>query len=263
MLNLCVSGAAGKMGRRIMALALEDPQIKIVQAVEYSGHPSIGQDIGAFIGAVHHGALLSDSLQAGADVAIDFSSPAGTMHILEGCLKHKTPLVIGTTGLDNKQIEAVRNAGKSIPVLLSPNMSLGVNLLFKLVSIAAKALGSDYDAEVFETHHRFKKDAPGGTALRLAECIARARGANPEEKIHYGRHGAELKRPDGEIGIHALRVGDVVGDHTVIFGNLGERLEFSHRASTRDLFARGALFAAKHIAKSKPGFYEMQDILEV
>lgn len=263
MINLCVFAAAGKMGRRVLSLALEDPKFSVVQALEHSKSEALGRDIGDLAGTAPWHLEVTGALAEGADVVVDFSTPDATMSLLESCVKHGTAMVIGTTGLSAEQIQAIKSAGRKIPILLSPNMSLGVNLLFKLAEIAAGVLGEDYDAEVVEAHHRFKKDSPSGTALRLVECIAKAREVSVPDVMRCGRKGNDLSRDAKEIGVHSMRVGDIVGDHTVFFGNMGECIELKHSAHTRDIFARGALHAAKFLAKAEPGFYEMKDILGI
>ncbi|MFA5793918.1 MAG: 4-hydroxy-tetrahydrodipicolinate reductase [Candidatus Brocadiia bacterium] len=243
MITLAVNGAAGRMGLSIIRLATDSKIFKLVLAVDRPGHPQSGKDVGLMVGLGKPlGVTLSAAIDKKADVAIDFSLPAGAMGCLDACRKHKIPLVIGTTGFDKTQLNKIKAASKVIPCLLSPNMSLGANLLFRLGAEAARTLGPDYDAEIIETHHRFKKDAPSGTAKRLAECVAKASNKN--------------------IPIHSLRIGDVVGDHTVVFSNLGERIELTHRVNNRDIFARGAIYAAKFLANAKPGLYSMSDILK-
>ena len=263
MITLCVNAAAGRMGRRILALAIEAQDITVTQALEHPEHESLGRDIGILAGTTPQGLVVTDTMEPDTDVAIDFSTPEATMKLLEQCTINKTAIVIGTTGLDKSQIAAVQNAGKVIPVLLSPNMSVGVNVIFRLAEIAAQALNADYDVEVIEAHHRFKKDSPSGTALRLVERIAHARNVSPEDVMKHGRQGTNLERTQEEIGVHSLRIGDVVGDHTVVFGNLGECVEIRHKAHTRDIFVRGALHAAKFLSTAKPGFYKMSDILGI
>lgn len=231
------------MGATIIRLVAEAKDLKLITAIDRPDHPQTGKDAGILAGL---GRPLGVKLGAGIDkkpaVMIDFSLPVGTMACLDACKKYKIPLVIGTTGFDKRQLSKIKAASKTIPCLLSPNMSLGANLLFRLGAAAAQTLGPDYDVEIIETHHRFKKDAPSGTAKRLAESIAGVIGKNPP--------------------IHSLRIGDVVGDHTAVFSNLGERIELTHRVNNRDIFARGAIYAAKLLAKSKPGLYSMADIIK-
>jgi len=260
--RLAVNGACGRMGSMVVRLAAADAQVRLGAAIDAADHPRLGEDIGTLAGLDSPlGVLLSDDLDSEADVMIDFSNPAGAMRCLETCVERRIPLVIGTTGLDERQAAKVRSAAKIIPVVLTPNMSVGVNLLLKIVGDVAKALGREYDVEIVETHHRFKKDAPSGTALKLAEAIAKATGRDIEKDAVYGRHGALCERRAGEIGIHAVRAGDVVGEHTVTFAALGERVELAHKVSSRETFARGALRAAKFLLARKPGLYSMLDVL--
>ncbi len=261
MTTLAIHGAAGRMGLRLIALAHEDPQLKPTAALDRAGHPSLGQDVGRLAGIGDIGVPLSDRLAAKVDAVIDFSIPAATRILLHRCVETKSSLVIGTTGLGDADHRAIDEAGKSIAVLQAPNMSLGVNLLFALAGQVARQLGDDYDIEVVEAHHRFKKDAPSGTALGIAEAICKATGKDLKATLVHGRHGDDVPRNRGQIGMHALRSGDVVGRHTVSFGTLGEELQLTHIASTRDVFARGALHAAKWLAGKKPGRYGMRDVL--
>lgn len=205
--------------------------------------------------------VLRDTLEGKAEVVIDFSTPAATRGILQACLRQGVRLVIGTTGLDAALIAEVDNAARQVAVLTSANMSLGVNLLLELVGKVAAKLGDDYDIEIVEAHHRFKKDAPSGTALALAGAICEATGKKLEKDVVNGRHGGEAMRRRGEIGMHAIRSGDVVGRHTVSFGGLGEEISIGHVASSRDVFARGALRAARWLAGKPAGRYSMKDVL--
>ncbi|MCE9591832.1 MAG: 4-hydroxy-tetrahydrodipicolinate reductase [Planctomycetes bacterium] len=258
---IAIHGAAGRMGQRLVALATEDAELRVAGAVDRAGCPELGRDAGTLAGVKPLGVNVADKLDGTAKVVIDFTTPAATRVVLEACVKNGAALVIGTTCLtpdDHKFIDA---AAKKIAVLQAPNMSLGVNLLFALAAQVAKQLGDDYDIEIVESHHRFKKDAPSGTALGIAQAICDATGKDIVKDVVHGRHGDDTTRKRGEIGMHALRVGDVVGDHTVTFGAPGERLELSHYASTRDVFARGALRAAKWLAGKKPGRYQMKDVL--
>ncbi len=261
MTTLAVSGALGRMGGRVIALAHESPDLRVVTAIEREGHPLLGQDPGPYLGIGPLGATLAADLSTRVDVLIDFSSPDATMQRLQECIAHRTAFLVGTTGLTEDQMSRIRQAASAIPCLVSPNMSVGVNVLYQIVSEAARLLGAGYDVEVIEAHHRFKKDAPSGTALRIARVIAAALGRDVAKDCVYGRHATASERSGTEIGIHAVRAGDIVGDHTVIFSNLGERLEITHRAHSRDTFARGALRAAKFLAQAKPGFYHIDEAL--
>ena len=260
MTKIAITGATGRVGRRIAALAIESQQFDIVAALESAGHESLGCDIGEVAGVGAFVVKITDALDAPAEVLIDFSTPEATLCWLDYCKAHKTPMVIGTTGLTESQRAEVAEAAKGITIVHAANMSVGINLLLQLVGRVAKALGEDYDIEISETHHRFKKDAPSGTALALAKAICRQTGADVGDVLVYGRGGQCPRRP-GEIGVHALRLGDTVGEHTVYFGNLAETVTLGHVAHTRDTFARGALRAAGWVAGRKAGLYSMQDVL--
>ncbi|OGW61173.1 MAG: 4-hydroxy-tetrahydrodipicolinate reductase [Nitrospirae bacterium RIFCSPHIGHO2_01_FULL_66_17] len=257
-------GASGKMGARLVALATETPGLAVGAAVERAGHPSLGRDAGEASGAgplgVAIGADVRAALSAG-DVVIDFTTSAATLALLPQAVEAKIALVIGTTGLDAAGVEAIRSASSRIPIVFAPNMSLGMNVMFKVVADVARALGAGYDVEIVEAHHRQKKDAPSGTALALGRALADAAKHRLDEVAVYARHGDVGPRAAGEIGIQTIRAGDIVGDHTVLFGGLGERLEITHRASSRDTFARGALRAAQWLSDKSPGLYDMQDVL--
>lgn len=260
MIQIAITGAAGRMGRRIAALAIESELFDIVAALETPGHPAMGQDIGELAGVGAFGVEVSDALEEAPDVLIDFSGPEGTMAALEQCREHGAAMVIGTTGLTASQQAEVADAASRISVVHSANMSVGINVLLKIVAEVAVALGDDYDIEISETHHRFKKDAPSGTAIALARSICQAVGSEYGEAAVLGRGGI-CPRKEGEIGMHALRIGDTVGEHQVHFGNLGETITIGHSAHTRDTFARGALRAAQWVADKPAGLYSMQDVL--
>lgn len=262
---LTVIGAAGRMGRRILSCALEEKDWKIVGAVDHAGSSFIGQDAGELAGdGTIHVPVVSDleAVIEQTDVMIDFSQIESSLNTLELAKKHKKALVIGTTGFSDQEKQKFVDAGKEIPVLLAPNMSVGVNLLFELAAEVARKLGDDYDIEVFDAHHRFKKDAPSGTAEKLLDVIVEARGLDRKKDVYYGRHGKTAERKGNEIAVHAMRAGDIVGDHTVTFCTLGERVELTHRAHSRDTFAKGSLRAARFLVKQKPGFYTMQEVLK-
>lgn len=262
---LAVSGARGRMGSRILTLASQDSDFRVTAALETEGHPDLGKDIGELLGLGKNGVKLSSSAGAAlrqSDLLIEFTTPQATVAHLKECVSAGKPIVIGTTGLSEKEMGELQAASKKIPVLLSPNMSVGVNLLFELVQDAARRLGPSYEVEIVETHHRGKKDSPSGTAKRLAELIAEAHKLSLEKVAMYGRKGIADSRPPSQIGIHSVRAGDVVGDHTVIFATEGERLEFTHRASSRDTFALGALRAARFLVGKKPGLYSLRDVLQ-
>ena len=264
MIRIAVNGACGRMAMRVTQLALEDPEFQVVCAMERPGHPSLGKDIGILAGKEAIGiALTSSSLTGRPQVLIDFSEPKSSLERAREAANLGAALLIGTTGFTEEQKKDLQAIARRAACLVSPNMSVGVNLLFNLVGKVAKALGDEYDIEIVEVHHRFKKDAPSGTALRLAEKIAEATGRNLAGDAVYGRHGLVGERKKNEIGIHAVRAGDAVGDHTVIFSCLGERIELVHRATARDAFARGALRAAKFLAGRPPGFYQATEALGV
>ena len=262
MMKIAITGAAGRMGRRIAALAIESEQFDIVAALEDAGHPELGKDIGELAGVGTFGLTVTDELTDTPEVMIDFSLPEGTMHFVPICRQAHAAMVIGTTGLVENQLAEIADAASDIAIVHAANMSVGVNVLLKVVAEVARALGGDYDIEVSETHHRFKKDAPSGTAIALARSICAATGKDYGEAAVLGR-GGHCPRNAGEIGMHALRVGDTVGEHAVHFGNLGETITISHNAHTRDTFVRGALRAAQWLVGKESGLYDMQDVLGI
>lgn len=263
MIRVAVNGACGRMGSRIVAQVRQDKELELVAALEREGHPLIGKDIGASAGEGPCGIKITPSFNGKADVLIDFSEPASSVAKASFCASQGIALVIGTTGHNPEQLSSIREATRHIPCLMTPNMSLGVNLLFQMAAQVAKALGEDYDIEILEVHHRFKKDAPSGTAIKIAQEICKATNRKMEEVAIYGRHGLTNQRPSKQIALHALRVGDTVGDHRVIFGNLGETLELVHSAHSRDTFALGAVKAAKFIVGKPPGLYNMKDVVRL
>ena len=264
MIDLVVAGAAGRMGSRIIALARETPDLRVVAALERAGHPALDRDAGEVAGSGRLGVPITaepgPTLQRDR-VLVEFTMPEATLEHLRVAATQGARAVIGTTGLTAAQLDEVTTLARRTAVLLSPNMSVGVNLAFRVLALMARALGDDYDVEITEIHHRMKKDAPSGTAQKMAEVIAEALGRKLGEVGVYGRHGMVGERRPQEIGVHALRGGDVVGEHTVVFATPGERLEFTHRAHSRDTFARGALRAIRFIAGAAPGLYSMHDVL--
>jgi 4-hydroxy-tetrahydrodipicolinate reductase len=262
--ELVVAGAAGRMGSRVVALAREAPDLRLAGALERPGHPALGRDAGEVAGGGAVGVpIVADAaplLRAGR-VLVEFTAPGPTLEHLRLAAAAGAGAVVGTTGLEPSQVEEIRRLAGRTAVLLSPNMSVGVNLAFRVLAMMARALGDDYDVEITEIHHRMKKDAPSGTAAKMAEVIAEALGRRIDEVGVYGRHGLVGERGRAEIGVHALRGGDVVGEHTVVFATHGERLEVTHRAHSRDTFARGALRAARFVAGAPPGLYSMHDVL--
>ena len=264
MINITVIGTAGKMGSRIIALSRDYENIKLIGAVERKEHKNIGQDIGDVIGIGKTGIKLVSNIkdvEGKTNVCIDFSSPESTSHNLKALSGNPVPVVIGTTGVTKDITEEIKSYAQKAPCVFAPNMSVGVNLLLKVLTDVAKVLGDDYDIEIIEAHHRLKKDAPSGTAMKMAQVIAEALGRNLEETAVYTRKGLIGERTKKEIGIQTIRAGDIVGEHTVLFGGLGERIEITHKASSRDTFARGALKAALWVHKQAPGLYDMQDVL--
>jgi len=259
--RLAINGACGRMGLRLVQLAQEDAELSVIAALERPHHPRLGEDIGEVAGLGKLGVLITDTLPLSErpDVIVDFSSPEGTMQVLRLALERRIPLVVATTGHSVAQREEIEAAAHHIPLLLSPNMSLAMNVLMVLLEQAARLLrDKDFDVEILEVHHRFKKDAPSGTALALARIVQQQMG---QQTLCYGREGITGERPRSEIGLHALRAGDLVGEHLVLFSTLGESLQLGHRAHTRDCYARGALLAAKFLAQQPPGRYSMRDAL--
>jgi 4-hydroxy-tetrahydrodipicolinate reductase len=260
MTSLAITGAAGRMGQRLIALARQAGDFDIVAAIERPDSPQLARDAGEIAGIGPIGLPITFDLRPTPQVLIDFTAPSSTRHWLKTCRDRGIALLIGTTGLHSADHDAITQAAADIPILQAPNMSLGVNVLFKIAGEVAKILGDDYDKEIIELHHRFKKDAPSGTAMGLAEAILKAMDKKKDALI-YDRHGDDVPRKRGEIGMHALRVGDEVGRHTAYFGAPGERLELTHIATNRDTFAHGALKAARWLAGRKPGRYTMADML--
>jgi 4-hydroxy-tetrahydrodipicolinate reductase len=252
------------MGARIAALAHEHPGITLAGGFERPGHGDIGRDIGEIAGVGTVGIALRDSIEGvlgAADVVIDFTSPGATLANMEAASSAGRAMVIGTTGLSKEEHARLVHFANRMPCVFASNMSMGVNLLLKVVGDVARALGDDYDVEIVEAHHRLKKDAPSGTALRLAEAVAAALGRDLDSDGVYCREGLIGERKPREIGIQTVRAGDIVGEHTVLFGGLGERIEITHKASSRDTFARGALKAALWLYGRPDGLYDMQDVL--
>lgn len=261
MTTIAVNGACGRMGSRIVALVNEDKDMKLVSALDRDNHPSLGKDIGEILGLGNIGVKLTNEIADDTDVLIDFSSPDALDKIIDICAKKGVGMVIGTTGLTDSHNKKLARAATKIPCLVSPNMSIGVNLVFDLVAQVAKALGEGFDIEIIEAHHRRKKDAPSGTAIKIAQRICEATGRDMEKDVVYGRHGITGERPPRQIGVHALRTGNTVGDHSVIFSSLDEHIEINHKAQTRDIFVRGAITAAKFISGKPPGLYSIKDVL--
>jgi 4-hydroxy-tetrahydrodipicolinate reductase len=249
------------MGKRIVALAVEEQTFQIIGAVDYPAHPDLGKDAGLLAGVSAIGVNLEKTFPAKAGVMIDFSLPQAAAETIAWAEKTGTAMVMGTTGLENSQIDMLKKASQKIAIVQATNMSLGMNLLFSIVGKVAAALGPDYDIEITEAHHRFKKDAPSGSALSLAKSICDATSRDYSGSLVHGREGKEALRKAGSIGMHAIRAGDIVGQHSIIYGTLGETITISHDAHTRDTFVRGALRAAKWLLTQKPGLYNMQNVL--
>jgi 4-hydroxy-tetrahydrodipicolinate reductase len=266
MINVIVAGAAGRMGCRLVALIRESSVLTLAGATEGKGHHAVGGDAGEIAGCGRAGIPITDDLGALLDrgeVVVDFSAPEATLHHLRTVAQRKRAMVIGTTGFSTPQLEELKSLACRVPFVLSPNMSVGVNLIYKVIGEMAKTLGEDYDIEVIEAHHRLKKDAPSGTALKIAEVLAKAVSRDLDQVGVYARKGLIGERKKGEIGIQTIRAGDIVGDHTILFGGMGERIEVTHRASSRDTFAGGALRAARWVVQQPPGLYDMLDVLSL
>ncbi|HBG46792.1 MAG TPA: 4-hydroxy-tetrahydrodipicolinate reductase [Deltaproteobacteria bacterium] len=264
MIKVAVTGAAGRMGRAIINSIDQNPRTELAGALEREDSPFTGKDAGEIIGIGKMGVrIMEDSEKAfkKADVIIDFSTPEATMKILEEAVRSGKAMVIGTTGFSLHQRDEIKELARGARVVMAPNMSIGVNLLLKLVHEAATVVGREYDMEIIEAHHRLKKDAPSGTALKIAEVAANAVGRDLEKVGVYERKGIIGERRPEEIGIQTIRAGDIVGDHTIIFAGPGERVEITHKASSRDTFAAGAVKAAVWVMDKPNGLYDMQDVL--
>ncbi len=262
--GIAVVGALGRMGREIGKIILHDPQASLAGALEVPEHPDKGKDYASLLGESPSGVSVETDLATVAtseNVLISFSSPGGVDNLLDSLDGKSTRLVLGTTGLSENQIQRVEKLSQNIPVVFSPNMSMGVNLLFHLTSLVASRLAGDFDIEIVEAHHRHKQDSPSGTAKRLGEVAAEAIGQVYEQAVRHGRSGLTGERTKTEIGMHAVRGGEIVGDHTVLFAGSEERLELRHMAQSRATFARGAVTAAKWLADQNPGLYSMIDVL--
>jgi 4-hydroxy-tetrahydrodipicolinate reductase len=260
-LKIAIAGASGRMGRTLIESVLRSPELTLAAALERKGHAAVGKDAGELVGSPCGVKIGDDAAQAGCDVLVDFTLPDGAMANLAACRKQGAKMVIGTTGFSETQKQEIAAAARDMAIVMSPNFSVGVNVAFRLLEIAAKTLDKDYDVEIFEAHHRHKVDAPSGTALRMGEVVAQALGRDLKKVAVYGREGVTGERKDDTIGFTSVRGGDVVGDHSVMFIGAGERLEVSHRASSRANFANGALRAARWVAGKKSGLYDMADVL--
>jgi len=263
MMKIAIAGATGRMGRMLIETVFNTPDAQLVGALEHTASPRLGEDAGAFLGKVTGVKITADIEQAltGAQYLIDFTRPEGTMAHLAIAQKTATKMIIGTTGLSAEQIANLKNASEKLAIVFAPNMSVGVNATFKLLEIAAKMLNQGYDIEIIEAHHRHKVDAPSGTALKMGEVIADALGENLDDVAVYAREGHTGERKEGSIGFATIRGGDIVGDHTVLFAGDGERIEISHKSSSRQSYAQGSLRAARFLQTQTSGMYDMQDVL--
>ncbi len=266
MIKVAIPGGAGRMGRALIQAVQSADEMEISGASELPGSPALGQDAGVVAGLPPAGVPLADSTEVlleGATGVIDFTLPGPAMALARQCATRGLPLVIGTTGFTEENLSELAEIAQKIPMVLAPNMSVGINVLLRLVEETARLLGPDYDLEIIEAHHRNKVDAPSGTAIRLAQVLAEATGNQGplEERCEHGRQGATGVRPREQIGIHAVRGGDIVGEHTVMYCGEGERLELTHRASSRQTFARGAVRALRWLINRPVGLYDMQDVL--
>jgi len=265
-LKIAVAGAAGRMGRTLIEACTRSPDIRLVAALEAPGNSMLGVDAGSLVGTGQCAVILTDDVATAveeADVLIDFTRPAASIEHLEACVQAGTRAVVGTTGFstgDWRQIDAL---GREMAMVVAPNMSVGINVCFKLLELAAKALGDEVDVEIIEAHHRHKVDAPSGTAVRMGEILAATLGRNLSECAVYGREGHSGVRDHKTIGFETIRAGDIVGEHTVMFAGLGERVEITHRASSRVNFAQGALRAAHWVLGRENGRFDMRDVLDL
>jgi 4-hydroxy-tetrahydrodipicolinate reductase len=262
-LNILIAGASGRMGRALIEAVLRSSDLKLAAALELKGSPDTGKDAGELVGSPCGVKISDDGAKALArgGVLVDFTRPEATLEHLAACRKQGVNLVIGTTGFSAAQKKEITDAARDMAVVMSPNFSVGVNVAFRLLDVAARSLGKGYDVEIAEAHHRHKVDAPSGTALRMGEVVAQALGRDLKRDAVYGREGVTGERKDNTIGFATVRGGDLVGEHSVMFIGTGERLEISHRASSRANFAHGALRAARWVAAKKSGLYDMADVL--
>ncbi len=264
MINIAITGAGGRMGRSLIEACRQAEGLRLAAAFDRAGSAALGADAGELAGVGRIGVSIGTDPAAeldAFDVLIDFTRPEATLELLGPCARAGKKLVIGTTGFDDAGKRKIAEAAKQSAIVFAPNMSVGVNLCFKLLDLAARVLGEEADIEVIEAHHRHKVDAPSGTALRMGEVVAQALGRDLAREAVYGRHGVTGERPRGSIGFATIRAGDIVGDHTVLFAAPGERVEITHKASSRLTFARGALRAARWLVQRERGLFDMQDVL--
>jgi 4-hydroxy-tetrahydrodipicolinate reductase len=265
MIHVAVAGAAGRMGRMLIEAVTNETTLSLSGALGRSGSTCLGQDACAFLGR-ESAVPITDDLEhglAGAQVLIDFTRPEATLDYLDACVKRGIAMVIGTTGLSPEHKQTIARAAEQIGIVYSPNMSIGINVVFKLLEVAAGALDENFDVEILEAHHRHKIDAPSGTALRMGEVVARARKSELQQLAVGDRKGAQGARESGSIGFAVTRAGDIVGDHTVLFAASGERIEITHRSSSRQIYAAGSLRAVHFLASAPAGLYDMQDVLKL
>ena len=262
-MKIAIAGATGRMGKMLIEAVLNTPDTQLAGALEHSSCSQLGEDAGSFLGKKTGVMISADVAQvlANAEFLIDFTRPEGTMAHLAIAEKTGTKMIIGTTGFSTEQISSLKKASAKLAIVFAPNMSVGVNATFKLLEIAAKMLNQGYDIEIIEAHHRHKVDAPSGTALKMGEVIAEALGEKLDDLAVYAREGHTGERKEGSIGFATIRGGDIVGDHTVLFAGDGERIEISHKSSSRQSYAQGSLRAARFLQKQTSGLYDMQDVL--
>jgi len=263
MMKIAIAGATGRMGKMLIEAVLNAADTQLVGAIEHGSCAQLGEDAGAFLGKNTGVVITADVTQAltSAEFLIDFTRPEGTMAHLTVAQKTGTKMIVGTTGLSSEQIASLKKASEKLPIVFAPNMSVGVNATFKLLEVAAKMLNQGYDIEIIEAHHRHKVDAPSGTALKMGEVIADALGEKLDDVAVYAREGYTGERKEGSIGFATIRGGDIVGDHTVLFAGDGERIEISHKSSSRQSYAQGSLRAARFLQNQHSGLYDMQDVL--
>ncbi|VTU39525.1 4-hydroxy-tetrahydrodipicolinate reductase [Variovorax sp. PBL-E5] len=261
--RVAIAGASGRMGHMLIEAVREAPDCRLAGALDIAGSPAIGSDAAAFLGFASGVPIVADLRQGlkDAQVLIDFTRPEGTMAHLAMCRELGVQLVIGTTGFSDAQKAEIAEAAKEVAIMMAPNMSVGVNVTFKLLEMAAKALSIGYDIEIIEAHHRHKVDAPSGTALKMGEVIAEALGRDLKECAVYAREGITGERDPSTIGFSAIRGGDIVGDHTVLFAGTGERIEITHKSASRTTYAQGSLRAVRFLAGQRAGLFDMADVL--
>lgn len=264
MISVIIDGACGRMGKMISQGVVTQSDMQLVGAIEYNGHPQLGEDVGEVAGVGTIGVPISDNLSEildEADVVVEFTAPSASIEHLRNVGDAGKTMVLATTGFTEAELAEVQELAQNIPCVMAPNMSVGVNVMLQAVQLVAKALGDEYDVEVIEAHHNQKADSPSGTALRIAEVLAESLDRNLAEVGAYGRHGMVGARPEKEIGIHAIRGGDISGDHTVLYAGAGERIEITHRAHTREAFAKGAIRAARWVVDAPKGLHDIAEVL--